>query len=362
MKVQASGTGTQNGRLPEALLNGGASSPAAIVVPEGGVYLTSFLEPIRCFLDADNVSEVVLNEPGCVWVEKMGSVGMERHEIPALDKRHIQQMATRAAAISSQSVNESNPLLSTALPTGERLQVVLPPCARLGGAFAIRRQVVRDLSLDDYAAAGAFAEVTVTGEDARSQDDRELAGLLDRGQIQEFIAEAVRLRKNILISGGTTTGKSTFLNSISKEIPGYERLVTIEDTPELDLHQANTLSLIASKGDQGTARVSVDELLQAALRLRPDRLLLGELRGEEAYSFLRAVNTGHPGSISTLHADSPLGAFEQVALMVLQSGKSLRRDEIMAYIHSVVEVVVQLKRSPEGRRFVSEVYFAQATR
>jgi len=329
------------------------------IAPAGGIFLQSFLEPIRCFLDAEDVSEVSLNEPGAVWVERMGALGMERHEVPELNERQIERMARRVAGYSKQTVNGQSPLLGTTLPTGERIQIVLPPAARRGGAFSVRRMAVKDLSLDDYAEAGAFADVKVTQADAITEEDRELGGLLRSGQVQSFISEAVRFKKNIVISGGTSTGKSTFFNSISKEIEPYERLVTIEDAPELDLHQPNTLSLIYPKsGEPGG--LNANDLLQAALRLRPDRILLGELRGDEAYEFLRAVNTGHPGSLSTLHADSPHGAFEQIALMVMQSSKGLGRAEIMAYVESVVEVVIQLKRSPEGRRFVSEVYFAHA--
>ena len=132
----------------------------------------------------------------------------------------------------------------------------------------------------------------------------------------------------------------------------------MEDTPELELPQPNVLRLIASKGGQGQARVNIQDLLEASLRLRPDRILLGELRGAEAYTFLQAVNTGHPGSISTLHADSPRAAFERLTLMVMQANLGLRRDEILEYIRSVVEVVVQLTRLPNGQRIVSEVYFA----
>ena len=325
-----------------------------------GIFLQQFLGPIQAFLQRADVSEVCINQPGGVWVETAGTQGMQYHAVPEIDERHILQLAKQVAAASRQAVSGANPLLSAALPSGERIQVVLPPCAPAGGSVSIRKQTVRNLSLADYEKAGAFAETTGGQSSQQEEIDSALATLLQQGQHAAFIRDAVKARKNILISGGTSSGKTTFLNAIAKDIPDYERLITIEDTPEVELSQPNRVSLIASKGDQGESSVDVQALLEATLRLRPDRILLGELRGHEAYSFLRAVNTGHPGSITTLHADSPNGAFEQLALMVLQADKGLGREEIMAYVKAVVEVVIQLKRTPGGQRIVSEIYFPKA--
>ena len=141
-----------------------------------------------------------------------------------------------------------------------------------------------------------------------------------------------------------------------KEIDPAERIITIEDTQEVRPAQKNHLSLLATRGDQGTAKVTVQNLLEASLRLRPDRILLGELRGEEAYTFLRAVNTGHPGSLSTVHADTPRGALEQIGFMVMQANLGLQHNQVMDYIRSIVDVVVQLKRSGGVRR-ISEVWY-----
>jgi type IV secretion system protein VirB11 len=141
-------------------------------------------------------------------------------------------------------------------------------------------------------------------------------------------------------------------------IPSNERLITTEDAREIDLNvHPNHVHLLASKGGQGRAKVDTQTLIEACLRLRPDRIIVGELRGQEAFSFLRAINTGHPGSISTLHADSPQMAFEQLKLMVMQAGLGMSPSEIMSYIKNVVEIVVQLKRGEKGVRFVSEIYF-----
>jgi type IV secretion system protein VirB11 len=168
---------------------------------------------------------------------------------------------------------------------------------------------------------------------------------------------AVRNAITMVISGGTSSGKTTFLNALLKEVPMNERVISIEDTRELRPPQPNHLALLASKGDQGMARVTIQDLLEASLRLRPDRLFLGEIRGAEAYSFLQAVNTGHPGSLTTLHADSPRGAFERIALATLQAGLGLTKAEIMEYARFVVPIIVQLRRTPT--RGVAEIYFSK---
>lgn len=334
------------------------SAPDSIAgaAPQHGVYLRRFLEPLAPWLSRDDVSEVAVNRPGQVWVEEMGSLGMVCHEVPAITADHIRQLAGQVAARTNQEVNAEKPLLAAVLPSGERVQVVLPPAAPDGGAFSIRKQTVADLCLDDYVAAGAFTGSVASDGYECSPFDKLLNSLLAGGDFPAFISEAVKGRKNIIVSGGTSTGKTTFLNAITKEIPEHERLITIEDTPEVRLSQPNVLALLASKGDQGLARVGIQDLLEASLRLRPDRILLGELRGREAYTYLRAINTGHPGSITTLHADSPQGAVEQLTLMVLQANMGLGRAEIIAYCQAVVDIVIQLKREA-GRRVVSEVTF-----
>jgi type IV secretion system protein VirB11 len=164
-----------------------------------------------------------------------------------------------------------------------------------------------------------------------------------------FLRAAIAAKKTILISGGTSTGKTTFLNAMLGEIPPEERVVLVEDTPELRLPGANGVGLIAVKGELGEAKITPNDLLQAALRLRPDRIVLGELRGAESVSFLRAINTGHPGSFSTIHANSLRGALEQLALMVMQTGIGLSRIDTIEYAASVIDVIVQLDRV-EGRR------------
>lgn len=322
------------------------------------VFIDRALEPIRPWLDDDQVVEICANGPGEVWVERFGQSAMERHEVPALSEHAIRHLAERVAGHSGQSVNEEHPLLSAALPTGERFQGIIPPATTSGGAFAIRKQVIKEMRLDDYRRMGSFDKVAMAEEGTLSDVDRRLCEHLDAGRIEDFIKLAVVSRYSILLSGGTSSGKTTFLNAILKEVPADDRIITIEDTREVNPIQKNYLPLVASKGDQGEARVTVEMLLQASMRLRPDRIFLGEIRGAEAYSFLRAINTGHPGSITTVHADSSAGAFEQLALMVMQAGLGLRRDEIIAYIKSVLPIVVQ-QTKVGGWRGTSEIYFSR---
>jgi type IV secretion system protein VirB11 len=164
----------------------------------------------------------------------------------------------------------------------------------------------------------------------------------------------VRARKNILVSGGTSTGKTTFLNALIREIPRDERLIIIEDTPELRFEHDNAIGLLAARSALGEAQVTADSLLAASLRMRPDRIIVGELRGSEAYTYLRAVNTGHPGSMTTVHADSAERAVEQIALLVLQTGTRLGRDDVRHYVRMTTDVFVHLERRG-GRRRIAEV-------
>src|SRR3954453_11742233 len=214
---------------------------------------------------------------------------MERHEVRDLTVTAIRHLAERIAGHSGQSVNEEHPLLSAALPTGERFQGVMPPATTGGGAFAIRKQVIKEMGLGDYRKLGSFDKVATVTEGALSDVDRRLCEYLDSGRIEDFIRLAVVSRYSILLSGGTSSGKTTFLNAILKEVPAEERIITIEDTREVNPVQKNFLPLVAPKGDKGEARVTVEPLLQGAMRLRPDRIFLGEIRGAEAYSFLRAI-------------------------------------------------------------------------
>lgn len=320
------------------------------------IFLEAYLAPLAPILVRSDVTDIYVNRPKEAWAETLGGA-VERFELPALDVATLDRLARQIAALSHQGISREHPLLSATLPDGSRVQVIGPPATRGPMAIAIRKHLSSDLSLADYAEAGAFNQTRLGTVSQQLPGEDQLRRLLDAGDIPALLTAAVRRRKNILVSGGTSTGKTTFLNALIREIPAQERLILIEDTPELQQHHDNLVGLLAVRGSLGEARVSATDLLAASLRMRPDRIILGELRGEEAYTFLRAINTGHPGSMSSVHADSAERAIEQIVLLVLQAGTQLSRDDVRHYVRSTVDVFVQLARTG-GRRHVAEVVLA----
>lgn len=318
------------------------------------VYLDAYLAPFRPFLAREGVTEILVNRPGEVWIEAAGAGGMERVLVPEIDDLLLRRLAEQVARASHQGINREHPLLAATLPpevtggehgAGARIQLAGPPATRGHWALAIRRHYLTRLPLDAW--------------DHGPLSAREDMPLPDRhNEPLAFLREAVRRRLTVLISGGTSSGKTTFLNALLREIGSQERAILVEDTPELDLPGENSLGLVAVKGELGEARISADDLVQAALRLRPDRIVLGELRGREAVSFLRAINTGHPGSFSTVHANTPRGALDQIALMAMQAQIGLTRAETVDYAASVIDLVVQLERSG-GKRRIAEIAWAR---
>ncbi len=319
--------------------------------------LDTYLRPIAGIFAEDGINEISINRPQEVWIEKYGE--MSCREVPEFDLEHLKSLGRLVAQYTEQRVSEETPLLSASLPGGFRIQVVFPPVCEINNVvMSIRKQTIANIDLEEYEALGAFQSTIV--KHTENEDDKKLRALLDSGAIREFLTQSLLLRKNIIISGGTSTGKTTFLNALLKKIPITERIITCEDAREIQIeHLPNRVHLIASKGGQGRAKTTTQELIEACLRMRPDRIMVGELRGAEAFSYLRAINTGHPGSISTLHADSPSLAIEQLILMIMQAGLGITRDQIKEYVENVVNVVVQLKRGAGGKRFVSEILFRE---
>jgi type IV secretion system protein VirB11 len=322
------------------------------------VYLSAFLRPLEKWLRHPRVAEIFINRPGECWIEVAGGA-MHRVAAPEITDDHVQRLAAQIARINAQAINRAQPLLSAALPGGERVQVAGPPATRRHWAMAIRRPVRANLGLEDFAGAGDFSDVVVTRGSNLSPIDESLLALLHARRIPEFLARAVAAKKSILVSGGTSTGKTSLLAALLRLVPPQERIITVEDAAEIALQHQNAVGLIAVKGELGEARIGTDDLLNASLRMRPDRIILGELRGEEAVTFLRAVNTGHPGSITTIHADSPHGAYEQIALMALRAGMPLQRRETIDYVRSIMDIAVHVVREG-GRRRIAEISFAPA--
>lgn len=316
--------------------------------------LETYLTPLKTIFAEDGVAEISINRPGEAWIEKKGE--MYKVDLPEFTFEHLKGLARLVAQSTEQLVSEEKPLLSATLPNGFRIQVVFPPACESGRVvMSIRKGSTMNWTLDDYDKMGAFTHTAI--DEVEDSTNADLLKMLDENRIRDFLENAIKWRKNIIISGGTSTGKTTFTNACLKTIPSEERLISVEDAREIVLdNHPNKVHLLASKGGQGRANVTTQDLIEACLRLRPDRIIVGELRGAEAFSFLRAINTGHPGSISTLHADTPQMAMEQLKLMVMQAGLGMPPAEVKEYIREVVDIIIQLKRTGKVRH-ISEIYF-----
>ncbi len=316
------------------------------------VYLTSYLAPLADILARTDVTDIYINALGEYWIETLGGT-IERCRDPRLSEVALERLSRQIAASAHQGISRAHPILSASLPDGSRVQIVFPPATRGPIAIAIRKHLAQGLTLADYETSGAFAQIRDM-DMGPGKMTQALRALHAAGDHAALLGAAVKARKNILIAGGTSSGKTTFLNALLKEIPADERLITIEDAPELIQSHANMVGLIAARSVLSEADVSAEALLNAALRMRPDRIILGEIRGPEAFTFLRAINTGHPGSMTTIHADSPRLAVEQMALLVMQSGARLSRQDVAHYIRTTMDIFVQLGRR-QGKRFVQAV-------
>lgn len=325
------------------------------------------LEPIRSFLQDDRLFEIVINHPYKVMTE--GTDGWKTVEAPALSFNELMSIAKVVASYSKQNISENNPILSATLPDNERIQIVIPPAVEKNTvSMTIRKPSSRSFLLEDLASNGLFSmceQVSFTPlNDYRSRFnelkgiEHSLATAYCNKDFVSFLDQAVKLQKNILISGKTGSGKTTLSKALIAKIPNDERIITIEDTPELIVPQPNHVSLIYSKDGHGLASIGPKELLESALRMRPDRILLQELRDGTAFYYIRNVNSGHPGSITTVHASTALAAFEQMTLLVKESdgGGDLERDDIRGLLISMIDIIVQCKRS-DGKFKVTEIYY-----
>jgi type IV secretion system protein VirB11 len=315
------------------------------------------LRSLRPLLSDPGVTELCINRPGEAFLETRA--GWRREALPFADFEWCQRLAKLVANATRQRIDETSPLLSASLPGGERIQIVLPPATTAECvAITIRRPSDAVWSVDELAKRGVFAATRVADAPIDATE-RELMRLLKAREFAAFMRLAVTGRKNILVSGPTGSGKTTFTKALIREIPPAERLITIEDAKELVLdHHPNHVRLYYSKDDQGLARVTPRQLLESCLRMKPDRILLAELRSEEAFDYLRNVNSGHPGSITSVHAASAELAFEQLVLLVKQSrgGAALARRDIKSLLYLLIDVVIQF--GIEGHeRHIKEIWF-----
>ena len=315
------------------------------------------LKALRPWLARPDVTELCINRPGEAFIETRE--GWRQEKLSFADFDWCRRLAKLVANSTRQRIDEESPLLSASLPTGERIQIVLPPATTSGSvAITIRRPSDQVWSIEELSRRGIFRS-TRRARDALDETETELLRLLDAQEYETFMRLAVNARKNIVVSGPTGSGKTTWTKALIREIPGEERLITIEDAKELVLDKhPNHVRLFYSKDDQGLARVTPKQLLESCLRMKPDRILLAELRAEEAFDYLRNVNSGHPGSITSVHAASAELAFEQLVLLVKQSrgGQELARADIKNLLYLLVDVVIQFGVE-RHERYIKEIYY-----
>jgi pilus assembly protein CpaF len=288
-----------------------------------------FLRPLEPFILDDSVSEIMVNGSSHVFIERAGVL----EEVPgiSLTEQSLLVAVKNIARRLGSDISQEKPILDSRLPDGSRVAAVIPPCSLGGVTLTIRKFTARRFNIEDLIRAGTL--------------DENLAKYLER---------YVRTRKNILISGGTGTGKTTLLNILGKFIGDDERILLIEDTAEIQLGQPNLVRFEARQAQNDLPAVSIRDLLKASLRHRPDRIILGEIRGGEAFDLLQLLNTGHSGTLSTIHANSARQGLSRFTSCVLQSGVELPYRAIKTNIADSLNVIVQIERRP-GLRFLSEV-------
>jgi pilus assembly protein CpaF len=288
-----------------------------------------FLKPIEHLILDDSISEVMVNGPDRVFIERAGL--LQQVQDVSLGEKSLMVAVKNIARRLGDDISESKPILDSRLPDGSRVAAVIPPCSLSGVTLTIRKFNTRHFEMDDLIRAGT----------------------LD-GNLADQLKDYVLVRKNILISGGTGTGKTTMLNILGKFIRQDDRVLLIEDTAEIQLAQPNLVRLEARQAQNGLPAVAIRDLLKAALRHRPDRIILGEIRGGEAFDLLQLLNTGHSGTLSTIHANSAKQGLARFTSCVLQSGVDLPYRAIKTNIADSLNVVIQVERRP-GRRYISEV-------
>ena len=304
--------------------------------------LDTFLRSISAHL-AGNVTEVAINKPGEIWTE--GPSGWTYHAAPEMTYEICMHICQLIATYNEKDISIERPILSAALPDGERVQVIIPPaCLANSVSMTIRKPSMTDKTLLELENSGAFSDVIDTFDGLRSFEV-ELIQLKKERRIREFLHKAVLEKRNILIVGKTGSGKTTLTRSLIHSIPKTERLVTIEDVHELFMHDVpNKVHLLYARDDEGGSKVSAKQALASCLRMKPDRILLAELRGDESWEFVKSINTGHPGSISTMHANGAWESFEQLTAFIKDSktGAHLETSDIKRRLYTTIDLVVYM--------------------
>ena len=289
------------------------------------------LGPIETLVRDADVSEIMVNGPDQVFYEKDGRLYLS--SVRFRDNSHIMRIIERIVAPLGRRVDESSPMVDARLPDGSRVNVVIPPVSPKSPTITIRKFRVDKMTMEDLIETGTLTQ-----------------------SVAEFFRACVQVRLNIVISGGTGTGKTTFLNALSGFIPDTERIVTIEDPTELRLQQGHVVSLEARPASlEGTGEVAQRDLVRNALRMRPDRIIVGEVRGPEAFDMMQAMNTGHEGSLGTVHANSPRDALARIENMILMAGLDLPIRAIREQMASAIHLIIQVARLTDGTRRITNV-------
>jgi type IV secretion system protein VirB11 len=313
---------------------------------------------LREYMASPDVTEICINRPGELWIESHG--GWRRIEVPLLTFERARQFCTAVVNESNtgQRITDTDPVVSLTFPTGQRAQFVIPPACDAGKvSITIRLPSRRTKTLAEYQQDGFFEQILEQGA-GLADHDRELLDLRARRDYAAFFRQAVKFKKNIVVAGATGSGKTTFMKSLVNHIPADERLVTIEDARELFIEQPNVVHLLYSKGGQSTSNVTAKSCMEACLRMKPDRIILAELRGDESFYFIRNCASGHPGSITSCHAGSTAQTWDQLALMVKASaeGSGLEFAVIKRLLMMTIDIVVHIK-AHAGRRYITGIDF-----
>lgn len=346
-------------------------SDEVILSAEKSAALNHYLSFLSEWLTDPTISNVHINEPKKIFFKQFGEKKVA--EVSELTVDFLIGLSQLVATYTQQRLSSEEPLLSAILPQGHRVQIVLSPTSATlkdgSPTLAFRQQVIQDLSLEILQGKGVFDAIESHKIEnfnlmprTLNKEEKALSVLFEKGEYLTFLQEAILAKKNIIISGATDSGKTTLLNACLKTIPLYERIITLEDTRELQLPHEDKAHLVASKNDQGLAKVTMSQLVEVCLRLSPDRIIFGEMRGAEALDFVNASLTGHEGSLVSMHATNPTAAFVRLSNMIQSNPHAqLSRQDILTDLHLLIDVVVQMKKiaTPEGdRRMVTEMYSA----
>jgi len=350
------------------------SAPANIIGFGRDTSVRELMKPLAQWLTDDAVTEIAINKPGVVFVE----IGPKWHrfEIGEMSMDRCMRLANAIATFSEQEISPRAPIMSAMLPDGERIQIVVPPAVEHDHISITIRRPSRDIrTLDEYESSGAFGRY-LWGKSKHLETyrkhlddiDARLVGHLESNRLADFLRLAVRGKKNIAVVGDTGSGKTTLMKSICQYIAEHERLISIEDVRELFLPHDNRVHLLYSKGGQGVAKVTPTDLIASNMRMKPDRVLLAELRGGEAFDFLKLLTTGHSGSITSYHAESCALAAERYVFMCKENDQAAIYDakELKRLVSLTIDIIIHVVsrvvyddagQAVKKERFVAEVHF-----